>query len=75
MADSERNPKLDPKPGDVLRYPSSVIADKRRVYAVSRVGRGYRVGYDLGGSLMPHHCSLEDWRKWASTATVVSRAE
>lgn len=70
---AERDPKTDPMPGDVLRYPSTVIADKRRVASVRKAGRGYSIVYDLGGSLMPHRCSLADWRKWAATAEVIHK--
>ena len=69
---AERDPRLDPMPGDVLRYTTSLkcITTERRVISVSARKVVYR----------QNDCfNIDDWRnewkRWAATAEVISRAE
>lgn len=71
---SERDPKLDPMPGDVLRVGKwfrkveSVSPRQGDVYYLRREHHWLAGGYS-------NRCELASWRKWASTAQVVKRAE
>ncbi len=75
---SERDPRTDPQPGDVLRWEEGgggpiqravlEVVPRVRVPLIkflSTFGDGKSVTYQLG---------LYVWRKWAAGATVIRRA-
>jgi hypothetical protein len=69
-----RDPRIDPKPGDVLRKSASTVTIDR----ISAHGVTYT--FDGLPSEMPPMTRwdrpfLPEWRKWAATAEVISRAE
>lgn len=71
MSGAERCPKRDPRPGDVLRYVTTLrrVVYVRRVLSVS----ARKVVYADGQFTVNERLGL--WRMWAATATVVHRAE
>ena len=60
---SERDPRVDPVKGDVIRHPY-YIGDLKIRYVVDGIV------YSTLGAIG----SLEYWRKWAAGATVVRKA-
>lgn len=67
---AERDPRVDPKAGDVLRKDGEWhgISD---IYRERRVRR-------VNGNVIVHvsgTCSLSTWRKWAAKAEVIHRAD
>lgn len=67
---SERDPRVDPKPGDVLRKER----DERWIEEVFVHGRAKRVNF-VRPDLIAESITIGAHRKWAATATVVRRAE
>ena len=75
----ERDPKTDPRPGDVLRKNTGPLMMEATVKL-----RGGRVQYELVQprsprlmDRMPLLCmtTISQWRKWAARATVVKRGD
>lgn len=63
MADHKLNPKLNPRPGDVLGYPRGAV---RCVWAID--GENVTWGDDLEPDREewgPVVCTLATWRRWA----------
>lgn len=63
---SARDPRKDPRPGDVLRDPSGTIR-------VTLVGR--RVHYEIVGERIGSTVTKKDWREWCSTMAEVLHVE
>lgn len=72
---SERDPRIDPMPGDVL----DVVGNpKRKVarFGVNRIAVRYReVGMMQRKSHPVEIAMIQAWRKWAATAQIVKKAE
>lgn len=67
----ERDPRTDPRPGDVLKRflsGSSGSWIERRVRDLAYGGVHYCEDFDTW-------CSLADWCEWSANATIVRRAE
>lgn len=65
---TERDPRVDPRPGDIVTVPGNLpfhVLESSPGSICGRFGPGMR------GSL----CALPYWRKWAATAEVVRRGE
>ena len=66
----EREPKIDPMCGDILRRDDRV----RTVTGLSAKGRvlvGY--AYDRKGKQCRTACTLAAWRKWAAKAAILKQ--
>lgn len=64
----ERNPRLDPRPGDVVAGRGKNLG-ARRVNYVTLTGRVY---YDVEGSLSSQkYCDRETWQKWTRGGRVL----
>lgn len=65
---NERDPRVDPRPGDVLA--------KQVPRTVTRV-EAWRVwySYPIKSRIMEFSETMNAWRKWAATAQVVKRGE
>ncbi len=69
----KRDPRVDPRSGDVLLGARSMKARKARtVYQVDDDGL---VRFQIGGSKSAHWWGIQAWREWAATATVIRTAE
>lgn len=66
---SERDPRIDPRPGDVLTK-----GDRRRVVILAHAEWSW-VSYGAGASGRTLSCDLRSWREWARKATVEKRGE
>ena len=64
---SERDPRKDPKPGDVLRNGFKTL---HVLFSDSRMVR-----YKLGALKPVLHADSEGWREWAKDAEVIHRAD
>ncbi len=60
-----RDPRTDPRPGDVVKFVSNM---PRTVLRIGPTEVFYLVG-GLGENSMP----LKQWRRWAKTATIIQR--
>jgi hypothetical protein len=67
-----RDPKLDPRPGDVLAKTSK--AGKKIERHVVEVD-GYDIWYTDGKKTDRHLCFISTWMQWARAAEVVTRGE
>lgn len=74
MADSERDPRTDPRPGDVLRGKKWLGGHGATRRFVTRIEAHY-VFYECGAALWQCFATRTEWRKWSATAEVVRRAE
>lgn len=67
---SERDPRVDPKPGDVVIFGPQWQRERYEVMV-----RDAGVKYLMGDSRLGHHCSLRDWRQWSANAEIVKRGD
>lgn len=74
MGMSERDPKRNPKVGDVLM---ALSGSERRVVSVQQYGRNTHllIRFAYGDTGVSSTESIRDWRKWAKDAEVISRGE
>lgn len=77
---NERDPRVNPKPGDVLKSTSIRGADqKRRVWWVERSGQAdAEVHYylsSINGAERGGLCFINYWQRWAQNAEVIHRAD
>lgn len=78
---SERNPRLDPRPGDVLR--STILQDDDSWRVVIRLIGEHRVEYKQyfekpkqGALFLRDQAYIRNgWRDWAASAEVVRRGD
>lgn len=63
---SDRNPKIDPQPGDVVLGKNGSINMSRTVM----YRNGSNVIYTRGLNKKEHLCWITTWHKWASKGTV-----
>jgi hypothetical protein len=75
---SERDPRIDPQPGDVLMIGPQWQCERYEIIGQSSEKIGYgrfllTVRYRMGES--EHTAAIEDFRKWARNAEVVKRGE
>lgn len=68
---SERDPRVDPKPGDVLIYGPQWQRTRSEVIATTLTG----VAHAIDGSDHSIGVSLKKWREWMRGAEVIHRAE
>lgn len=66
---AERDPRVDPRPGDVLR-PEWLRRSNREILSIEN---GFINSELCDGTVIHERVSI--FRKWAATATVVRRAE
>ncbi len=67
-----RDPRVDPKPGDVVIFGPQWQSERYTVISAPVDFVKYRMGIDTGHL---HTCPLRDWRDWAATGEVIHRAE
>ena len=67
--DSPRDPRTDPKAGDVLSTPYR----RRVVYEILRSPHGVFVHWECSNGAR-EYCSLTSWQAWARTAKVLETA-
>ena len=65
-----RDPKIDPKRGDVLARPRAV----RVVLGCPVMAGGVGVAFPRGSGLITW-VYIDEWRRWAKSADVLMRAE
>lgn len=70
---TERDPRVNPKPGDVLRdgvHRISVTTVDRQIrYTLTRSN-----GYGINAIPMHCHMAKKSWREWAKNAEVIDAA-
>lgn len=66
---SIRDPRRDPRPGDVLIKPG---CKPRRVTYGPGEWRGWSDCVRYTGGIIEHGCLLRAWRRWARSAEVVA---
>ena len=71
----ERDPKIDPVAGDVLKRDNR----ERRVIAIKEIGYEVFVRWNGPGICNPQRIGaapkLSNWRKWSATAEVIKRGD
>ena len=78
---TERDPRTDPKPGDVLQKKYQGQYFESRGYMERQVDEIYSRADDklvvvyVGPNVCVPEVLLSSWRKWAKTAEVIHRAE
>lgn len=70
MSETKRDPRVDPKPGDVVCY----VCPFRRVIVTVRERSKRRIYYQLP-NWAPQWCRVGQWRKWMRGARVLQVAE
>jgi len=68
--DSQRDPRLDPRPGDVL-----ALGKHRILHTVRHVDRFVRYVVPVKKGDLSCACKIAEWRIWLATAEVIHRAE
>ncbi len=68
---SERDPRVDPKVGDVLLYGPQWQIERAVVRVVTRI----LVYYGLRDDTPDFKCTHDQWREWMRSAEVIHRAE
>lgn len=80
MSAIERDPRVDPRPGDVLRkkymgqYFESRAYNERTVDEVYQCEGGTMVVY-VGPNVCTPEIKLSSWRKWAKDAKILKRGD
>lgn len=72
---SERDSRIDPRPGDVLQGNVSGKTRVKTITAVTELMGGYVVVRSVLENGRNSSSWIEGWRKWAAGATVISQAE
>lgn len=78
MQPSKRDPRVDPKPGDVLHKmtdPVMLLITERQVLPVPGGLSHEWVYYRVNDGRATRSTSLNKWRKWAKSAEVIHAAE
>lgn len=85
---SERDPRRDPHPGDILKVASRAAADQfaprgceprayllRRVTYAAGTWKGWPDAVWYTDGIFDKHCGLPAWKRWAKKAVVVAKGE
>lgn len=64
--DAQRDPRVDPRPGDVLRSRNGIVREITVVLWGPSVVRCIEFGREKNPN-------IKQWRKWAKEATVIKR--
>lgn len=73
--ESERDPRVDPRPGDVVSVPDLHplgVAEKRTVDYL--INGGLRWSGSLRETSKSYTCSQKTWRRWAKDGEIVARS-
>ena len=68
---TNRDPKIDPKPGDILRKKFQGALFESRSYYEREVTHRTEKSVGYLGTNRGSHTSLRNWRSWAKSAEVV----
>lgn len=74
LSDLDRDPRIDPKPGDVLKGKRVEGCGNSVVFSVTVAGL-HHVSFNHGTGRWGRFMTRSAWRKWAATATVIRRSE
>jgi hypothetical protein len=67
---SDRDPRTDPRPGDVLE---KIFANGRKRRRRVFICRREKVEYSVPSRIAHSLCWLTHWRQWAKGTTVIAR--